>query len=80
MGGKGSFENLVENISMLTTNFVELFPSKVGTQNELCQLEIKDLDPDSLTLLDKASGQEDKILRATLDAKAKKWPNFYSNI
>ncbi|QKX55938.1 uncharacterized protein TRUGW13939_03037 [Talaromyces rugulosus] len=78
--GKGSFENLVENISMLTTNLVELFPSKVGTQKELCQFEIKDLDPDSLTLLDKAIGQEDKILRATLDAEAEKWPNLYSNI
>jgi hypothetical protein len=78
--GKGSFENLVENISMLTTNLVELFPSEVDTQKELCQLEIKDLDPDSLTLLNEVIGQEDKILRATLNAEAEKCPNLYSNI
>ena len=77
---KGSFENLIESISDLTTNLVDLFPSTLETQKQLCKNEIKDLDGPSLALLDKVIGDEDGILKPILLAEVEQRPNIFNNI
>jgi hypothetical protein len=77
---KGNFENLIENISDLTNNLVDLFPSTIDAQKQLCKNEVKDMDIPSLALLDKAIGVEDEILKPILQAEVEQRPNFFSNI
>jgi hypothetical protein len=77
---KGAFETLIETISDLTDNLVNLFPSTVEVQEQLCREEVKDLDADSLALLNKAINGTDDMLQAILQLEAHQRPNFYGNI
>ncbi|KAJ3532881.1 hypothetical protein NM208_g8238 [Fusarium decemcellulare] len=77
---KGAFQNLIETISSLVDNLIELFPAKLETQKQLCGDEVRDLDVDSLALLDKAAGDDDTMLQAILRIEAQQRPNFYTNI
>ena len=77
---KGNFENLIENISDLTTNLVDLFPSTVDSQKELCKSEVNGLGGGSLALLDKAIGEEDSILKSIILDEVRQRPNIFSNI
>jgi hypothetical protein len=77
---KGNFENLLESISDLTNNLVELFPSTVESQRQMCKEEVQDLDVAALALLNKAVGDEDAILAPILRAEAERRPNVFSNI
>ena len=77
---KGAFEALIDRISILTNNLVELFPSAAGTQKQLCEGEVKGLDKWSMTLLEGAIDEEDKMLLAAIRAEAEGAPNFYSDV
>ncbi|EED20663.1 conserved hypothetical protein [Talaromyces stipitatus ATCC 10500] len=77
---KGNYENLVENISMLTSKLVELFPSAVDAQKRLCQGEIREIEPESLDLLGNAIGEEDEIFKQAVKVELAKGPNLFTNI
>ncbi|KAF4463115.1 small s [Fusarium albosuccineum] len=77
---KGAFQNLIETVSTLVDSLIELFPAKLEAQKQLCSNEVKDLDVDSLALLDKAVGDNDTMLQAILRLEAQQRPNFYTNI
>jgi hypothetical protein len=77
---KGNFESLLENVSELINNLVELFPSAAQSQADLCREEVHDLDAGSLVLLDKTAGDDDELLRQILRAEVENRPNLFSKI
>jgi hypothetical protein len=77
---RGTFENLIENISEMTTNLVDLFPSTIDAQRELAKAEVGMIDTGALTLLGQAIGVEDEVLKPELLSEMQKRSNIFSNI
>lgn len=77
---KGAFQNLIETISALTSQLVELFPPTHDAQKQMCKSEVGGLDRESLALLNEAIGDDDEMLKGVLRAEAQQRPNLFSNI
>ncbi|KAK4863263.1 hypothetical protein LT330_002041 [Penicillium expansum] len=63
---RGNYENLVENISDLVNNLVELFPSTTPEQGQLCRKEVQVMSSGSLELLREVTDGEDEVLKGML--------------
>lgn len=63
---RGNYENLVENISDLVNNLVELFPSTAHEHGQLCRKEVQSMSSSSLQLLREVIDDEDQVLKHIL--------------
>jgi hypothetical protein len=77
---KSAFENLIDTISDLTSNLIELFPATRLTQQNLCKDEVKGLDGKALALLDQVIGDQDKLLKPILLQEAASHPNIFTDV
>ncbi|KAJ5709040.1 hypothetical protein N7493_010374 [Penicillium malachiteum] len=77
---KESFQLLIDEVSDLTNNLLELFPSSTETQKQICKENLKGLDSTCLTLLLEAISEEDDISKSIIKAELHRQPNYYSQI
>ncbi|KAF9883331.1 hypothetical protein FE257_003749 [Aspergillus nanangensis] len=61
--GRTNYENLVEKISELVNNLVELFPSMAPAEGLLCRNEVEEMSLDSLKLFENIIDEKDKVLK-----------------
>ncbi|SPO02848.1 uncharacterized protein DNG_05525 [Cephalotrichum gorgonifer] len=66
---RGAYQTLVEDISELVDNLLELFPSTADKQAQLCKDEVKGMSSDRLKLLGDVIGDEDDLLKTVIETE-----------
>lgn len=77
---KGSFQNLIETVSDLTDNLIELFPAKVNSQESLCKSEVMGIDKEALSLLLTVIDNDDELLKQAIKSGLESGSIVFTNI